>query len=303
MSLTDIFESLDRNVLLRWAGGMQTSLNKFYQTIQNAPDEIMQRSLIVLWNWARHGYQSVEMPQTYMAALMATDVSPEIMKDQQLPWPAMEIQIPPGLITSSHGEVFSLMISDIPKQVTLAGQIARAKYLITYTDSISTAGQTYESLEELANRHTLLAPHCMVTDELSALYNKDLEDRIWTMLLRLLANTILLINTARIDKPTVFPKLAARAPKHGKPRINTHRMGTTLSMDCRPSIRNFISGNTRNEPSITTLVRGHWRNQAHGPKWSLHRAMWVHPFYKGTGPLAPHVTKIKPPTDNPASAK
>lgn len=303
MSLADIFEPLDRSLLLSSAHKMQGPLNNFYRMIQNAPDEIMQRSLIVLWNWGRHGYQSIEMPHTYMAALMATDASAELLQGQRLPWPALEIQVPPGLIKSSHGEVFNVMISEVPNEVTLRGQIEGAKYFVTYNDAISTATQTFDSLESLANRDMHLDQHSFMTDALAAVYNKELEDRIWTMLLRLLANTILLINTARIDKPTVYPKLPARELKHGKPRTNVHRLGTVLAMDCRPSIRSFVNGSTRNEPSITTLVRGHWRNQAHGPKWSLHRSVWLQPFYRGDGPLSPHVTKIKPPTENPAPTK
>lgn len=35
------------------------------------------------------------------------------------------------------------------------------------------------------------------------------------------------------------------------------------------------------QPQRLHIVRGHVRNQAHGPKWSLHRAIWVKPFFVG----------------------
>ncbi len=29
------------------------------------------------------------------------------------------------------------------------------------------------------------------------------------------------------------------------------------------------------------LVRGHWKNQAHGPRSSLRKRIWIKPFWKG----------------------
>lgn len=34
-------------------------------------------------------------------------------------------------------------------------------------------------------------------------------------------------------------------------------------------------------PTVQFLVRGHWRNQAWGPRASLRRATWIQPFWKG----------------------
>lgn len=33
--------------------------------------------------------------------------------------------------------------------------------------------------------------------------------------------------------------------------------------------------------------RGHWRNQAYGPRWSLHRPVWIEPKWMGRGEFAP----------------
>lgn len=32
---------------------------------------------------------------------------------------------------------------------------------------------------------------------------------------------------------------------------------------------------------IRTKVQGHWRNQAYGPKWTMHRVKWIEPFWRG----------------------
>jgi len=44
---------------------------------------------------------------------------------------------------------------------------------------------------------------------------------------------------------------------------------------------------TRKSPGAH-VVRGHWRRQAHGPKWSLRKTIWIEPFVKtGRGGEAP----------------
>lgn len=33
--------------------------------------------------------------------------------------------------------------------------------------------------------------------------------------------------------------------------------------------------------TVRTRVAGHWRNQAHGPRWTLHKMKWIEPFWRG----------------------
>jgi hypothetical protein len=49
-----------------------------------------------------------------------------------------------------------------------------------------------------------------------------------------------------------------------------HSDGTKTKSSTHPS-----------QPQRLHIVRGHIRNQAHGPKWSLHRAIWVRPYFAG----------------------
>lgn len=264
------------------------------RTLALAPDEISQRGFMVLHNWGRAGFQSVELPETYAAALMATDPG-DALQTEELPWPAFEIQVPPGLVESSHGEIFSLMISSIPKIVKMAGEAATAKVIAVYHDLNSTGADIWPSLHDMA-KGTTLGDLEFVTDELAALYDASKEKRVWSMLTRLAAGVILNINQARADKPAAYPQREART-KHGKPKINTHRLGQALKIDCRQSIRDFIAGASQSSPAVTTLVRGHYKRQAHGPKWSLHRRVWLHPYYRGDGPLLYRPTKITAPDE------
>jgi hypothetical protein len=46
--------------------------------------------------------------------------------------------------------------------------------------------------------------------------------------------------------------------------------------------------------SVRTLVRGHWRQQAHGPGYSLHKTIWIRPTWRGPedAPISIHPLKL-----------
>ena len=47
-------------------------------------------------------------------------------------------------------------------------------------------------------------------------------------------------------------------------------------------------------PTVKFVVRGHWRNQAHGPNMTLRKMTWIQPYWKGTedAPTPPATTSI-----------
>lgn len=124
-------------------------------------------------------------------------------------------------------------------------------------------------------------------------YDADREDRLKQMIMRLVTGVILLVNQARADKPAAFPAHPLRPAKHGTPRVNTHRLTRAVSIDVTATVRDFVRGVGRDSPHVTTLVRGHWRQQTHGPKHSLRRTQWIEPFWRGDGPMQVRPTKLR----------
>lgn len=47
--------------------------------------------------------------------------------------------------------------------------------------------------------------------------------------------------------------------------------------------------------SVRTMVRGHWRQQAHGPNHSLRKVIWIRPTWRGPedAPISIHATRLK----------
>jgi len=61
-------------------------------------------------------------------------------------------------------------------------------------------------------------------------------------------------------------------------------LGMPVTIDLREQVREVLRRGTRkgSSPKVQFPVRGHWRQQAHGPKHSLRRPQWIEPFWKGS---------------------
>ncbi|MDI3289309.1 hypothetical protein [Polyangium sp. 15x6] len=76
------------------------------------------------------------------------------------------------------------------------------------------------------------------------------------------------------------------------PRTMLFRVGKPLEKDFRPAVRDYLEGRQRN-PSVQTLVAGHWKMQPHGPGFSLRRLIYVEPYGRGDVDAPIHVRPIR----------
>ena len=296
---------LDRDRLLKLACVFVNDPDLFHRHVESCRSErgfegasVAVRELVIVREWGRHGAQSVELPHTYAAALMATDPYGAI-DDEALPWPCFEIIVPEGLLHSSHGPVFSLLVCTPPpdlKFVHSVDGVHATKLMLCYHDSASGGVLNMRGIDWLCKEHCAISERRLLDEGLEELFDPSLETRLWAMLQRLAANVIIAINTKRKDKPEAYPSRPMRE-KHGNPKANLHRLGAPLKIDFRNHISEFVTGIKRSAPSTTTLVRGHYRHQAYGPKWSQHRWIRIEPFLKGSGPMIPRPIKLIPPDE------
>ena len=265
-----------------------------------APDKTALTNVIGLADWHIHGLQSVELSHKLAAALMATSAV-GALDNASLPWPAFEIRIPPGLLASSHGELYSCIVHGTPGWIPQQYVRGGAGLVVLYYDERSIGHVGLENLASVAR----FEPHSFPGVELGAMrevlraeYDASREDRLKQLLMRLVTGVILLVTEARADKPQAFPQLPLRPVKHGQPRANTHRLVRPVSIDLRATVRDFVRGVGRDSPHVTTLVRGHWRQQAHGPRHTLRRTTWIEPFWRGEGPLSVRPTRLRDGRDD-----
>ncbi len=220
------------------------------------------------------------MPHTYAAALMATDCSPSLTEELRFPWPTFEIVVPSGLIViPEFGEAESVYLSFLEEALEVRPPIPTHGLCVTFSSgrSITIA---YGSLSELIN------------DSIVDRDDKtDLEAARAVTLLRRLALNVILDITSTPSRAGGSSGVLKRN-KRGEPQITTHVIGRPLDLDCRQDIRDYVAGTRSSEPKCTTLVRGHWRNQVHGPGNALRKLLWIQPFYRGHGPMLVRPTRL-----------
>jgi hypothetical protein len=78
-------------------------------------------------------------------------------------------------------------------------------------------------------------------------------------------------------------------------------LSAPVTVDMRELLAEHLAGRRKGggaSPKVQFLVRGHWRQQAHGPARALRKTIWVQPFWKGPEEtrvlLRSHVLKDQP---------
>lgn len=238
------------------------------------------RSFCALGSWAHCGLQSVRMPHTYAAALMATSPAGISLR---LPWPTFEIRIPGGLLnTEQYGEPQSVLVTSncvgasLYMRIACSGGGFYAHALEGPLDSLCDEG-----IEE-----------CVLEESGFPPYGTDTQ-RVGLLLRRLVANVCHDIAAHHTAVASAAPS-SLRLDHHGVALPRGFAIGEPLKLDCRQSIRDYVAGERSRSPKCITLVRGHWRNQVHGPRNTLRHLIWIAPFYRGPdgAPLLVRATHI-----------
>lgn len=225
--------------------------------------------------WASYAFQSVQMPATYEAALMATNSGPAA-RGERLPWPSFRILVSEGLVPSERGGVFSVIISQ-----------ADGKLMVLIFERGCVTARPFDTIEEMFDNEN---PENLLSIDGSDEFTSD-HSRVWSVVSSLICGTILAVNQARESEPRAYSALPERF-KHGRPRANTHKLGKPLVLDCRQAVRDYVTGARKSQPSVATLRRGHWRNQPHGTRSQMRRRQWIHPTWVGDGPVLVRPTVI-----------
>lgn len=220
--------------------------------------------------WARHGLQTVSMPDKFAAALMATDVVGMTDEDVRMPWPSFMVHVPPGLIEG----IEALLVSNCEGKVMVTALISARGFSLGISQNITEMCRESDAREDLRGSVG------------------DSRLRSVVMARRLVINTCLEISTNPPAKGSAWRH--ERSPASGR-QFRVSRgvaIGRPLTIDCRRDVRDYISGTRQGAPAVQTLVRGHWRRQVHGPGNSLRKLMWIQPFYRGDGPMLVRPTRI-----------
>jgi hypothetical protein len=238
-------------------------------------------------HWTHYAFPAVRYQgHKYAAALMSTGIPKDI--ELHAPWPTFLIEVPDRLLSvasSINGEQVEVRYimacfhptrrEDEPVQpgCTFVGwcEDGTTVYRIrqTYKELLSEP----EELEDMER-----AAWGAFQQELS-----KQDDRVLNLLTRLLVNTCVLMTEKKDVKPLGHPASdeVAMARKTREPVCRVYQVGRPVTVDCREEVRQYVHGKRRGTASLQWLVRGHLRNQPHGPQKSLRKVIWIEPHFKG----------------------
>jgi hypothetical protein len=204
--------------------------------------------------WVRSSFARLEISHKLAASLCLTDVPEDV--DVRAPWDAWSMVLPNGLVQPDSGAAQANM-----SRIWIVG--TRAVFgvfaggaIIRFPDSFPVAKNGEVPAAE-ASISALIRGACL------ALSNPD--------------------DFRKENQHGPTARASHKGNRHGAPDLQQARflLSAPVEVDLREHLRSVLSGKKGTSPTVQFLVRGHWRHQAHGPKNTLRKTMWIQPFWKG----------------------
>jgi hypothetical protein len=236
--------------------------------------------------WAETGFPSIALTHDFQRSIAVTDFGDARDEPLHMPFPAFVLRLPetlrgedkatqlfvfPAPLTTTEGVGFfsERMIVSVSPENALKQTYTQWTRGIPYDAFLNGQATEMTDVSE-AERRT--------SEELGYAPDPDIPRRAR----RVLGNTLLYINASgglptekRIGND--FPVEREHSVAH------RYRVGRPIKLgpQLKEAIRIGLSGGQTWKLVSRFMVRGHWRNQAHGPSMSLRTRKWISPFWKG----------------------
>jgi hypothetical protein len=198
-----------------------------------------------LAEWRRSSYARLEVGHRLAASLALTDVPDDA--EVRAPWEAWSLVVPDGLL----------------------GNVARA--WCVGTEVVAVISRPYVV--------------SVIGDDRSPQPSRVTLDMIRSLVV---GACLALSDPEAFRKERQGAGAGQRRRRHsGPPDLDQARylLSAPVTVDLRDHVRAALdderAGRRVSSPKVQFLVRGHWKNQAHGPRHSLRRRQWQRPFWKG----------------------
>lgn len=204
--------------------------------------------------WIASNFAKLEVGHKLAAALALTDVPDDV--EVKSPWDAWGLVVPPGLLEDGDSSVARVWCEGSEPKFFVTGD---GDLIGPLTQSILAADTPHKEGRAVALALASLVRGCCL-----ALSNPDDYKR---------------------DSVGAAKSKGASQRSGGAPDLRSARfiLSAPVTIDLRQHLREHIAGRKHGggSPGVQFMVRGHWRNQSHGPRHSLRKTIWVQPFWKG----------------------
>ena len=279
-------------------GVLSAAVNKPYKLSQNkferssVHDDPLSYAVEAPWllAWARDGYNVFDLSPDFVAAMLLTDPSEIDLPSLKLPFRGMLFMIPNDFATGAEGASYTKIhvVETDDSRIFAAngapkGGEKRPAIVIYATDGA-------HLLATVAPRAEL---SWAVLEELPDDVTLDLDKDARTTIQRVVFGA--LAYATAVDRAITERFPAAPKKRRDQPSIAHWTIGRTIKID--PELVRVARGGAREiafRIKSRFIVRGHYRNQAHGPNRALRTSKWIGPFFKGPAEGAQLVHTYKP---------
>jgi len=277
---------------------LNTAVNTPYKLSQNKLNRPGAHANDPLWYaveapwllaWARDGYNVFDLSPDFVAAMLLTDPSEIDLPSLKLPFHGMLFMIPDRFAIGAEGTSYTkIHVVETDDSRIFDGGVVREDgekrpaIVIYATDGerlLSTiaprAELSWATLEDLPDDVVL-----------------DLDKEARTTIQRVVLGAI--AYATAVDR-AITERFPAPKKRREQPSIAHWTIGCEIKIDSE-LVRIARSGAREIAFRIKSrfVVRGHYRNQAHGPKRALRTSKWIAPFFKGPEEGAKLVHTYKP---------
>lgn len=237
---------------------------------------------MALLMWGRAGRPHFSLTPDFFQTILLTDFGDPTDEPIYMPFDAFTMSFP---LSDAFGIATRLFVYKVPTVLRVGREFQTSWNLCRSTlmigdDPIFTQWPIGMTRREFLDENSVL-------DEPSnnpGTKPIEPEQRSLTAKMRqLLANVFSYIEAAG-PLPRVVHHSLERAPVERihptRPLYDVGRV-VKLSKEMREALKSARGGGDSRSLIHRFIVRGHWRNQPHGPNRSLRRRQWVEPFWKG----------------------
>lgn len=229
-------------------------------------------SLVFAASWALSAFPQITVGHKLAASLMATRLPREAVGEIALPWHAFVVVVPDGLIA-------------VPDKATLIHQV---DYLLVVEeqDAVTISLRSRDADFVLVKRAPSLAATLAGDDSEVLLPDAAALDDVHARALDLAGRLVIgasleMTDPARFRPPTAGKRSTPSSQTDADRALQTYVLTRKVVLDCRDAVRGHLAGHRSGLPAVQTLVRGHWKRQAHGVGRSERRWLHVEPYWRG----------------------
>lgn len=246
--------------------------------------------------WAHNAFATIETTHRYAAALMCTTAPRDLVDDLVLPWKAVSIRLPSGILYADDSKSKAgarrefcevrVGVVDVWAQDGLAS--------LAYLRLIDTLGGCLRvTAHSIAD---MLFETAEFTDAETFSPASSGEARALVVAKRLVFGLLSAVTCTDNSKERRYGTRGIVDPREGPPEHRVIMVGAPISVDARPAVHEYLGGRRTGLPAVQTLVRGHFKRQVIGVSRSGRKVIWVQPYWRGPedAPILAHPYKVGP---------